>query len=184
GLVLVSVFVPVAFFPGTTGRMYQQFSLTITFAVILSVFNAVTFTPALSALLLDKQAHTPGWFFRMVNRVIEGGTNLYVNVVRYALRAKIVMVLIFAVALWGTWRIYEAVPGAFVPEEDEGYFITIVQAPPGASIEYTVNIMKQAEGMYLKDKAVAAVFSVAGFSFSGSASNGGLMFVRLKDFAD
>jgi HAE1 family hydrophobic/amphiphilic exporter-1 len=182
GLVLVSVFVPVAFFPGTTGRMYQQFSLTITFAVILSVFNAVTFTPALSALLLDQEAHEHGWFFRTVNRVIEGGTNLYVGVVRFALRGKVVMVLIFAVALWGTWQIYRVVPGAFVPEEDEGYFITIVQAPPGASIEYTVNIMKQAEGLYMHDKAVAAVFSVAGFSFSGSASNGGLMFVRLKDF--
>jgi HAE1 family hydrophobic/amphiphilic exporter-1 len=182
GLVLVSVFVPVAFFPGTTGRMYQQFSLTITFAVILSVFNAVTFTPALSALLLDQEHKPQGWFFGLINRAIDGGTNVYVSVVRYALRARVVMVLIFAVALWGTWQIYQAVPGAFVPDEDEGYFITIVQAPPGASIEYTVNIMKQAEGMYLNDKAVAAVFSVAGFSFSGSASNGGLMFTRLKDF--
>jgi HAE1 family hydrophobic/amphiphilic exporter-1 len=88
------------------------------------------------------------------------------------------------VALWGTWQIYKAVPGAFVPDEDEGYFITIVQAPPGASIEYTVNVMKQAEQIYLNDKAVAAVFSAAGFSFSGSASNGGVMFTRLKDFSE
>ena len=75
GVVLVSVFVPVAFFPGTTGRMYQQFSLTIAFAVVLSVFNAVTFTPALSALLLDKESHTHRGLFSVINRVIDAGTN-------------------------------------------------------------------------------------------------------------
>ena len=80
GIVLVAVFVPVAFFPGTTGRMYQQFSLTIAFSVVLSVFNAVTFTPALSALLLDKHEHArTGRFFTRVNRVIDGGTHLYVR---------------------------------------------------------------------------------------------------------
>jgi HAE1 family hydrophobic/amphiphilic exporter-1 len=95
GVVLVSVFVPVAFFPGTTGRMYQQFSLTIAFAVVLSVFNALTFTPALSALMLDKESHTHGWFFRGVNVIIDGGTNLYVRTVRLALRWRYVMVLLF-----------------------------------------------------------------------------------------
>ena len=79
GIVLVAVFLPVAFFPGTTGRMYQQFSMTITFAVILSVFNAITFTPALSALLLEKESHTHGRFFTGVNRVIDSGTNFYVQ---------------------------------------------------------------------------------------------------------
>ncbi|HVG86745.1 MAG TPA: efflux RND transporter permease subunit, partial [Vicinamibacterales bacterium] len=78
GVVLVAVFVPVAFFPGTTGRLYQQFSLTIAFATILSVFNAVTLTPALSALLLDKESHSHGRFFTFVNRVIDGGTTFYV----------------------------------------------------------------------------------------------------------
>ena len=80
GIVLVAVFVPVAFFPGTTGRLYQQFSLTIAFAVVLSVFNAVTFTPALSALLLDKESHTPRPVLHGVNRVIDGGTTGYVRV--------------------------------------------------------------------------------------------------------
>ena len=88
GIVLVAVFVPVAFFPGTTGRMYQQFSLTIAFAVVLSVFNAVTFTPALSALLLDKESHTPGRFFTAVNAVIDAGTRFYVAIVRRALRIE------------------------------------------------------------------------------------------------
>jgi len=182
GIVLVSVFLPVAFFPGTTGRMYQQFSMTITFAVILSVFNAITFTPALAALLLEKETHEHGRFFTRVNQVIDAGTNLYVRTVRGALRFKWAMLVIFVVALGATYLIYRAVPGAFVPAEDEGYFITIVQAPSGASIEYTTNIMKQAEEIYGKQPEIAGVFSVAGFSFSGAASNGGLMFTRLKPF--
>ena len=182
GVVLVSVFLPVAFFPGTTGRMYQQFSMTITFAVILSVFNAITFTPALSALLLDKESHTHGRFFSGVNRIIDGGTNLYVRTVRGAIRWRWAMLVVFIAALAGTWLMYRAVPGAFVPPEDEGYFITLVQAPSGASIEYTTNALKQAEQIYLKQPEVIAVFSVAGFSFTGGASNNGLMFARLKGF--
>jgi HAE1 family hydrophobic/amphiphilic exporter-1 len=184
GIVLVAVFLPVAFFPGTTGRMYQQFSMTITFAVILSVFNAVTFTPALAALLLEKETHQHGRFFTGVNRVIDSGTNGYVRLVGGALRWKWAMALIFVLALGATWWVYRAVPGSFVPAEDEGYFITIVQAPSGSSIEYTTNIMKQVEQIYFKQPELAGVFSVAGFSFSGAASNNGLMFARLKPFEE
>jgi HAE1 family hydrophobic/amphiphilic exporter-1 len=184
GLVLVAVFLPVAFFPGTTGRMYQQFSMTITFAVILSVFNAVTFTPALAALLLEKESHTHGWFFTGVNRVIDGGTSLYVRLVGGALRWKWAMAVVFVLALGATWWVYRAVPGSFVPAEDEGYFITIVQAPSGSSIEYTTNIMKDVEQVYFKQPEIAGVFSIAGFSFSGAASNNGLMFARLKGFEE
>ncbi|HET9467617.1 MAG TPA: multidrug efflux RND transporter permease subunit, partial [Vicinamibacterales bacterium] len=184
GIVLVAVFLPVAFFPGTTGRMYQQFAMTITFAVILSVFNAITFTPALSALLLDKESHTHGRFFTGVNRVIDSGTDFYTRSVGKALQWKWAMALVFVLSLAATWWVYRAVPGAFVPAEDEGYFITIVQAPSGASIEYTTNIMKQVEQIYFKQPEIAGVFSVAGFSFSGAASNNGLMFTRLKGFEE
>jgi hydrophobic/amphiphilic exporter-1 (mainly G- bacteria), HAE1 family len=182
GVVLVSVFVPVAFFPGTTGRMYQQFSLTIAFAVVLSVFNAVTFTPALSALLLEKESHTSGRFFTRVNRVIDGGTTFYVETLRKVLRWRRGMLALFALGLVAAWGIFQLVPSAFVPEEDEGYFITILQAPPGASLPYTDGIARKAEQILLAQPEVAAVFSVAGFSFSGSAPNQGLMFVRLKDY--
>jgi HAE1 family hydrophobic/amphiphilic exporter-1 len=182
GIVLVAVFLPVAFFPGTTGRMYQQFAMTITFAVVLSVFNAITFTPALSALLLEGESHTHGRFFSGVNRVIDSGTNAYVRVVGGALKWKWVMAVVFVLSLGATYLVYRAVPGAFVPAEDEGYFITIVQAPSGASIEYTTNIMKDVEQIYFKQPEIAGVFSVAGFSFSGAASNNGLMFARLKGF--
>jgi HAE1 family hydrophobic/amphiphilic exporter-1 len=184
GIVLVAVFVPVAFIPGTSGRMYQQFSLTIAFSVVLSVFNAVTFTPALSALLLDKEHREHGWFFRGVNRVIDGGTDLYVRIVRGALRWRLGMLALFAVSLWGTWTVYRAVPSSFVPEEDEGYFIAIIQAPSGASLEYTTNIAKEAEKVILAQPEVLACFSVAGFSFSGAAPNQGLMFARLRSYEE
>ena len=182
GLVLVAVFVPVAFFPGTTGRLYQQFSLTIAFAVVLSVFNAVTFTPALSALLLAKESHTHGRFFTRVNRVIESGTNGYVRLLKRALGLRPLMLSLFALALLGTWGLVKVVPSAFVPDEDEGYFITIVQAPAGASLGYTTDICKQTEGILFKDPDIAAAFSVAGFSFSGAAPNNGLIFTRLKGY--
>ncbi len=184
GLVLVSVFVPVAFFPGTTGRMYQQFSLTIAFAVVLSVFNAVTFTPALSALLLEKESHVHGRFFSVINRGIDAGTHRYARIVHAIGRQRLLMMLLFAGALAATWLVFQRVPSAFVPEEDEGYFITIIQAPPGASLEYTTNIAQQAEQIVLAQPEVAGAFSVAGFSFSGAAPNQGLMFAKLKDFSD
>ena len=184
GIVLVAVFVPVAFFPGITGRMYQQFSITIACAVVLSVFNAVTFTPALSALLLTRHKKTQGRFFRGANWLIDRGTAGYVRVIRGLLRWEWAMLAAFAVAMWATWAIYRAVPPSFVPNEDEGYFITILQAPAGASIEYTTNLAKQAEKIMLAQPEVLAVFSVAGFSFSGSAPNQGLMFTRLKPYEE
>ncbi len=184
GIVLVAVFVPVAFFPGTTGRLYQQFSLTIAFAVVLSVFNAITLTPALAALLLDKETHTHGRFFTLVNRVIDAGTSAYVVTVRQALAWKWLMLVVFAGGLWATWAIAQAVPTAFVPEEDEGYFITVVQAPGGASLEYTNGIAKQVEKVLYADPDIASAFSVMGFSFSGAAPNNGLIFTSLKSYAE
>jgi HAE1 family hydrophobic/amphiphilic exporter-1 len=182
GIVLVAVFVPVAFFPGTTGRLYQQFSLTIAFAVVLSVFNAITLTPALAALLLDKETHTHGRFFAMVNRVIDAGTSVYVATVRQALAWKWAMLVVFALGLWATWGITQLVPTAFVPEEDEGFFITVVQAPAGASLEYTDGVAKQVEKILYSDPDIASAFSVMGFSFSGAAPNNGLIFTSLTPY--
>jgi HAE1 family hydrophobic/amphiphilic exporter-1 len=185
GLVLVSVFVPVAFFPGVTGRLYQQFSLTIAFAVVLSVFNAVTLTPALSALLLDREGHaTGGGFFAGFNRLVERTTARYARTVRWALTHRMVMAAIFVIGLLATWGIYRMVPSAFVPAEDEGYFMVLVQAPAGASLEYSNNIAKQAEKIISADPDVAAVFSVMGFSFSGAAPNNGMLFAPLKPYEE
>jgi len=184
GLVLVAVFVPVAFFPGTTGRLYAQFSITIAFAVALSVFNAVTLTPALSALLLDRETHHKSRFFAPFERMIDAGTRFYVGILRTCLRWRWAIVVMFVATLGLTWATYRVVPQAFIPEEDPGYFIIQVQGPAGASLEYTGQIARQAEAIVFKDPDVMALFSVMGFSFSGAASNQGLMFVRLKPFEE
>jgi HAE1 family hydrophobic/amphiphilic exporter-1 len=184
GLVLTAVFVPVAFFPGTTGRLYAQFSITIAFAVALSVFNAITLTPALSALLLERQSHHKGRFFTFFERMIAAGTHFYVGALRQGMRVRWALVLLFVACLGLTVWIYRVVPQAFVPEEDQGYFLVQVQAPAGASLEYTGQIARQAEQIIMKDPDVLALFSVMGFSFSGAAPNQGIMFARLKDFDD
>jgi HAE1 family hydrophobic/amphiphilic exporter-1 len=184
GLVLVAVFVPVSFFPGTTGQLYRQFSLTIAFAVVLSVFNAVTFTPALSALLLDTQSHGHGRFFGLVNRAIDGGTSFYVRALKRALGHRAIMLGLFALGLGLAFWLVRTVPSAFVPDEDEGYFISVIQAPPGASLAYTTEAAKKAEDILFKDPDIRAAFSVVGFSFSGGAPNNGLIFTRLKDYSE
>jgi hydrophobic/amphiphilic exporter-1 (mainly G- bacteria), HAE1 family len=181
-LVLIAVFVPVAFFPGTTGRLYQQFALTIAFAVAISAFNALTLTPALSALLLKHSQLGKGTFFGGVERVIHGGTSLYVRSVRGLMRARWAMVVIFVALLGATYFVYMRLPQSFFPEEDPGYLMTIVQAPAGTSLQYTSKVTKEAEEIIAKVPEVEAVFSVAGFSFAGSAPNQGLIFAKLKEF--
>jgi HAE1 family hydrophobic/amphiphilic exporter-1 len=182
-LVLIAVFVPVAFFPGTTGRLYAQFSLTIAFSVALSAFNALTLTPALSALLLKGgAAHGKGAFFRRVEAAITAGTRAYVTVVGRLMRVRWAVVATFVAALGLTAWVYARVPRAFVPEQDLGYFITLVQAPAGASLEYTSGIARQAEAILLKTEEVQGVFSVMWFSFSGASSNTGLIFSAFKPY--
>jgi hydrophobic/amphiphilic exporter-1 (mainly G- bacteria), HAE1 family len=182
GLVLTAVFIPVAFFPGTTGRLYAQFSLTIAFAVALSVFNAITLTPALSALLLDREDHHKGRFFAFFERIITSGTNFYVRGLRKGMQWRWAVVAVFVVSLAATWWVYRTIPQAFVPEGDPGYFMVQVQAPAGASLQYTAEAAQRAEKIILSDPDVMALFSVMGFSFGGAAPNAGLMFVRLKPF--
>ena len=183
-LVLIAVFVPVAFFPGTTGRLYAQFSMTIAFAVALSAFNAVTLTPALSGLLLDRESHHKGRFFTFFERVIGGGTEFYVRALRRGIAWRWAFVALFFATLGLTWWVVRSVPQSFVPDEDPGYFIAQVQAPAGASLEYTAGVASQAERIIGSDPDVLAIFSVMGFSFSGAASNTGIMFVRLKPYED
>jgi HAE1 family hydrophobic/amphiphilic exporter-1 len=183
-LVLVAVFVPVAFFPGTTGRLYQQFALTIAFSVAISAFNAITLTPALSALLLRGGGLGSGWFFGPVERAIQGGTNLYVRTVRLLMPARWAVAVVFVGLLGLTYFVYTRVPGAFVPEEDAGYFLSIIQAPPGASLDYTTRVAEQAEKILMTVPEIESVFSVLGFSFSGAAPNQGLIFTLLKPFEE
>jgi HAE1 family hydrophobic/amphiphilic exporter-1 len=193
-LVLIAVFVPVAFFPGTTGRLYQQFALTIAFAVAISAFNALTLTPALSAPLLRPPspagvgetgpggAAGGGWFFGPIERAIATSTRWYVSIISGMMRIRWLMAVVFVGLLGLTYVVYDRVPSAFVPEEDAGYFISVVQAPPGASLEYTTNITKEAEKILLATPEVESVFSIMGFSFAGNAPNQGLIFTLLKPF--
>src|SRR5205807_708572 len=135
-LVLAAVFVPVAFFPGTTGRLYQQFALTIAVSMAISAFNALTLTPALSALLLGHVEKPKGAFFRVVNRAIDGGTSALVAMLRGLIRVRALVVVVFVALLGATYWIIQRVPTGFVPDEDQGYVMVLVQAPPGASLDY------------------------------------------------
>ena len=183
-LALTAVFVPVAFFPGTAGRMYAQFALTIAFAIALSTLNALTLTPALSALLLNRgeAEHGKGRIFGAIEGVIAGGTRLYVDTLGRLMRVRWAMVAVFVALLGVTYWVYTRVPQAFVPEEDGGFFITVVQAPAGSSLDYTSTVAKEAEAVLMATPEIRAVFSVMGFSFSGSAPNQGLIFTALKPF--
>jgi len=183
-LVLAAVFVPVAFFPGTTGRLYQQFALTIACSMAISAFNALTLTPALAAVLLTNVAKPKGFFFRGVNRVIDGGTGMLVSALRGLIRVRALVTLVFVGLLALTYWVVLRVPTGFVPDEDQGYIFILVQAPPGASLDYTMGIEKQAEQVLAKTPEVKHVFDVGGFSFGGSSPNSGVMFVMLKDFAE
>lgn len=183
-VVLFAVFVPVAFFPGTTGRMYAQFAVTIALAVALSSFNALTLTPALSALLLDRQSHRKALFFRAVEGVISAGSAGYGVVLRLLMRVRWAMVAVFVAALFLTYFVYTRVPQSFLPEEDPGWFMTAVQTPPGSSLEFTSRAAAEAERILLDDPDVRSVFSVIGFSFGGGTSNQGLIFASLQPFED
>ncbi len=183
-LVLIAVFVPVSFFPGTTGRIYQQFALTIAFSIALSAFNALTLSPALAARLLrrsDKPKRAP---FRAVDRGLTYLHDGYGGVLRRALRHRVLVLGAFVAGLALTAWTYTRVPSGFVPDEDQGYLIIAVQGPSGASLQRTIETTKQVEQILAKQPEVSRIFNVNGFSFAGPGSNRAIMFVALKDFGD
>lgn len=182
-LVLVAVFVPVAFFPGTTGILFRQFALTIAFSISISAFNALTLTPSLSALLLGRELGEKWWLFKMVDRVVGAVTRGYQRGLRGFLRFRLVAVILFFAGLGLTYWVFQKVPKSFVPTEDEGYFMIILQAPPGASVEYTRNIGEQVQAYLKTVPEVENVFSITGFSFTGTAPNRGITFVTLKPYS-
>ncbi len=182
-LVLVAVFVPVAFFPGTTGILFRQFALTIAFSISISAFNALTLTPALSAILLGREHREKNWFFKRVDGAINAVTEGYRRTLRLILRFKFIAALVFLGTLGLTVLVFQRVPKGFVPNEDQGYFIIAVQAPSGASLEYTKRIGQQVQAILQDVPEVEGIFAIAGFSFTGSASNQALIFVPLKPYS-
>lgn len=179
-LVLISVFVPVSFFPGTTGILYRQFSLTIAFAIAISAFNALTLSPALSALFLRGEKEKHG-LLGVVDRGIHWMTRVYGALIHRVLQVRYVVLVLFVAGLAATVYVYNHVPSAFLPTEDQNYLICIVQTPPGASLTYTTNVADNAVKVIRQNNDVYGTFAVMGFSLSGgSSSNYGLIFVPLK----
>jgi hydrophobic/amphiphilic exporter-1 (mainly G- bacteria), HAE1 family len=184
-LVLVAVFVPVALFPGTTGILFRQFALTIAFSVSISAFNALTLTPALSALLLGRhRERAEGRVFKAFNAVVKSGTNLYRHTLRRLIGLRLATLVVFFVALGVTYWLYDHVPRGFIPEDDQGYLIIAVQAPQGASLQYTRDICGKVEEALSRIPEVAGAFSLPGFSQNGGAPNKALVFSSLKPFAE
>ncbi len=181
-LVLVAVFVPVAFFPGTTGILFRQFALTIAFSITISAFNALTLTPSLSALLLGRGHGKKNWFFQRVDRAISAVTAGYVRALRTFLRYEALALVLFVAGLGLAYFVFQRVPKGFVPNEDQGYLIVIIQAPTGASLEYTKKIGDQVTAITRNFSEIEGTFAVSGFSFGGSAPNRGLVFLTLRPY--
>ena len=183
-LVLMAVFIPMAFFPGSTGAIYRQFAVTLVLTMMFSALMAFTLTPALCATLLK---HTPGkdllptrgplgWFNRFFARTTTNYTSSVGKIVKRTTRYLLVYLVIFIAMGW----LFSRLPGSFLPAEDQGYFINVVQLPPGATQERTLDVLSKVEKFYLDQKEVEHVIGVAGFSFVGRGQNVGIVFVTLK----
>ncbi|MCH7292130.1 MULTISPECIES: multidrug efflux RND transporter permease subunit AdeJ [Acinetobacter] len=191
--VLTAVFVPMAFFSGTTGVIYRQFSITLVTAMILSLLVALTFTPALCATLLKQ--HDPNKqesnnifarFFRWFNRSFEKLSEKYQGGVNRMTHHKLFSGVLYIVVIAALVGIYKVLPSSFLPEEDQGVVMTLVQLPPSASLERTDKVIDTMTGYFLnKEKEnVESIFTVAGFSFTGVGQNAGLAFIKLKDWSE
>jgi HAE1 family hydrophobic/amphiphilic exporter-1 len=182
-LVLVAVFVPVAFFPGTTGILFRQFALTIAFSIAISAFNALTLAPVLAAIFLRNSHRQKWWWLRKFDDGVVVLTRGYRGLLRYLLKYKLAMAVLFFAGLGLTYFVFKRVPTGFVPDEDQGYIVIVMQAPSGASLEYTKAIGKQVSDLISGEPEVWGTFAVAGFGFSGSAPNQGITFVTLKPYS-
>lgn len=186
-LVLMAVFIPVAFFPGTTGALYQQFALTIAFSIAVSTFMALTLTPTLSGLILRQKPEATGFwghFFDGFNHFLEGMQQRYRRLLIILTRVKTLVIVAFIGLLALTVWVYESVPSAFLPDEDQGYFMTIVQGPEGSSLNYTHDVIEQIENIILPLDEVRATFAVGGFGFSGNTANSAIVFTTLKPWSE
>ena len=187
-LVLISVFVPLAFFSGSVGNIYRQFSAVMVSSIAFSAFLALSLTPALCATLLkpveaghhhEKKGFF-GWFNRHFTRTAKGYEGLVARLLRRAGRYMVIYVAIIGVVA----LVYTRLPTSFLPAEDQGTLLVNVQLPPGATLERTTQVMEQVEGFMLKQPEVKSMVGVLGFSFSGQGQNAALAFVTLKDWSE
>ena len=185
-LVLCAVFIPVAFTGGMAGRMYQQFAITIAVSVVISGAVALTFTPALCALLLKPGHGEPNVFFRKFNGWFEGLTGKYVSIVKLLLRRSLLAVGLFVLVLVGIGGVFERVPGGLVPDEDQGYLIALMTMPDGAAISRTSAVVEKLDKAIMADPLVADVMSFSGMdAVSGAAkTNVATFFFTLKPWGE
>ena len=187
-VVLISVFVPLAFFAGSTGNIYRQFAATMATAIGFSAFLALSLTPALCATLLKpvEAGHhlEKKGFFGWFNRVFKRTTKGYEGFMSRMLRRSGRMMIIYALLVAVVGLVYTRLPTSFLPNEDQGYIIANVQLPAGAAQERTQAALESVEGFMLAQPEVASIVTVAGFSFSGQGQNAGLAFVMLKDWSE
>ena len=185
-VVLISVFVPLAFFSGSTGNIYRQFSAVMVASIAFSAFMALSLTPALCATLLKPveagHHHEKGGFFGWFNRFFARTAKGYEGLVKRILRKAARYLVIYGAILAVVGLVYTRIPTAFLPQEDQGNILVNVQLPPGATQERTLDVMKQVEGFLLQQPEVQSMVGVLGFSFSGSGQNAGIAFVTLKDW--
>jgi HAE1 family hydrophobic/amphiphilic exporter-1 len=188
-MVLASVFVPTAFIPGITGRLYQQFAITIAISVVISAFNALSLSPALAALLLRprKTVRGPlGAGFRWFNRAFEKGRNAYVGISRQLIRKSVLAIILLALFLLGAGYFGEHLPTSFLPSEDEGYTYVNLSLPNGASLQRTSAVAHQIESALRGTPGVRSVVSIIGFSLLNTvqAPNSAFFFVELQPWSD
>jgi multidrug efflux pump len=183
-LVLTAVFIPMAFFGGAVGAIYRQFSMALVGAMLFSIILALTLTPALCATFLkpvQKGHHLEkhgffGWFNRSFDATRDG----YQGFVGWLLKRSFMVMVIYGGILALVIFLFTKLPTSFLPDEDQGYFITMIQLPTGATQERTVKVLEQVEAHYLKDPGVEKVVDIAGFSFAGGGQNNAIAFARLK----
>jgi multidrug efflux pump len=184
--VLSAVFIPMAFFSGSVGVIYRQFSVTIVSAMVLSVIVALILTPALCATVLRKPKHGSkekglfGWF----NRNFERGTHKYQRSIGGMIKRSAIFLVFFVLIAGAVGYLFNRLPNSFLPDEDQGILLTSVQLPPGATDQRTKAVLNQVRDYYLKNEKdyVDGVFAAAGFGFGGQGQNVGIAFIKLKDF--
>ncbi len=187
-LVLVAVFIPMAFFGGSVGAIYRQFSLSLVASMLFSAFLALSLTPALCATLLkpveaghhhEKRGFF-GWFNRWFGRTAARYQSGVARIIGKAGRWLLLYALVIGLVVF----LFVRLPSSFLPDEDQGYLLTVVQLPTGATQERTRQVLRQMDEHFMKDPAVDKIVTVAGFSFFGRGQNGGIAFVALKDWAE
>ncbi len=184
-LVLLAVFIPVAFFPGSTGILYKQFAITIACSISISLFTALTLAPPLSALLLQHEKPATAVFFRFINWFIRGLRRRYHATLPILFQWRVPVLALFVLALLGTGYLYTKTPTSFIPDEDQGYLIVVMQTPVGTSSDFEARVSRRVAKKILDAVPEAeGVFSADGFGFTGSAPNRGIAFVPLKPWSE